>query len=135
MSEKKRKTLYWVFKSLGVAIAFALPAWAILERFPLWKVTYGTGRSIGAGSILIIIVMFVIFKKSIFDFFMDRLKLHHAPPLAVWLVMLIISYVLMYIAKFLYDMTMIFWMGLIGCGIGTLLTFIAENKFGATKTP
>jgi hypothetical protein len=27
----------------------------------------------------------------------------------------------------LYDITNVFWMGFIGCGIGTLLTFIAEN--------
>ena len=50
--------------------------------------------------------------------------------MVVWLVMLIVSYVLMYINQFIQDLTTVFWMGLIGCAIGTLITFIAENKFG-----
>ena len=130
MSERKRNSLYWLFKCLGVAVACALPGWAIWERYPLWKVTHGTSSSIGAGGILILIVVFIVFKKSIFNFFRDRLKLQHAPPLAVWVVMLIMSYVLLFISRFLYDMVNIFWMGFIGCAIGTLLTFIAENRYG-----
>jgi hypothetical protein len=133
MSERKRKSLYWLFKFLGVAVSCAFPIWAICEKYPIWKIDYGTSHSIGAGGILIFVVLLVIFRKTIFDFFRDRLKLRHAPPLAVWIVMLITSYVLMYISKFLYDMTTIFWMGFIGCAIGTLLTFIAENRYGKVR--
>ena len=130
MSNAKRKTLYWLFKILGVAVACAFPAWAIWEKYPIWKTNHGTVHSIGAGGILIIIVVLIVFKKSIFNFFRDRLNLRHAPPIAIWAIMLLISYVMIYISKFLYDMTTIFWMGLIGCSIGTLLTFIAENRYG-----
>jgi 1,4-dihydroxy-2-naphthoate octaprenyltransferase len=58
----------------------------------------------------------------------DKMNLKHAPPLVIWLVMIILAYVLTYINKFIQDMTTVFWMGLIGCAIGTLITFIAENK-------
>jgi hypothetical protein len=134
MTEKKRKRLYWIFKIGAVVISCLLPIWAICERFPIWTVTHGTGRSLGAGGILILIVLLVIFRKAVFNFMADRLKLKHAPPLVIWLVMLITSYALVYIGKFLYDMTSVFWMGLIGCAIGTLLTFIAENRFGRKET-
>jgi hypothetical protein len=91
---------------------------------------HNTERSIGVGAILILIVVAIVFRKSVFNFFADKLKLRHAPPLAVWLIMLIISYVLMYIGDFLRDLTTVLWMGLIGCAIGNLLTFIGENYFG-----
>lgn len=130
MTEKKRNRLYWIFKLGGVFISCLFPIWAIVERYPIWTEEHGVGRSLGAGGILIFIVLVVVFRKSIFNFLRDRFNLKHAPPLAIWLVMLVVSYVLMYIAKFLYDMTFVFWMGFIGCAIGTFMTFIAENRFG-----
>lgn len=129
MTKRKSKVLYWVFKIVGVLISCAFPVWAICEKFPIWTTIHGSGRSIGVGGILVLIVLLVIFRKSVFGFLRDRLKLKHAPPLVVWLVLLIIAYVLMYISNFIKDMTTIFWMGLLGCAIGTLLTFIGENCF------
>lgn len=130
MTDKNRKALYCLFKYGGVFVSCLLPILAILERYPIWKVAHGANRSIGAGGILIFIVLIVVFRKSVFNFMRDRLNLKHAPPLMIWLVMLAVSYVLIYIAKFLHDMTSVFWMGFIGCAIGTFMTFIAENRFG-----
>lgn len=130
MSEKKRKSLYWLFKILSVVIACALPIWAIAEKFPIWTTAYGKTHSIGVGGVLILIVLLIIFRKSVFDFLRDKLKITHAPPLAVWLLLIVISYVLVFIGQFMYDMVIIFWMGFVGCAVGTLLTYIAENKFG-----
>lgn len=130
MSEKKRKAYYSLFKSLSVIISCAFPLWAIYEKFPMWTANHGTTRTIGVGAILAIIVVLIIFRKSVFGYMRDKLNLTHAPPLAVWLVLVVISYVLIYIGNFLKDVTIILWMGLLGCAIGTVLTFIAENKFG-----
>lgn len=130
MSEKKRNTLYWVFKIAAIIISCAFPIWAICEKFPIWTAVHGAGHTVGAGGILILIVLLIIFRKTVFNFLRDRAKLKHAPPLVVWLVMIIIGYILIYINKFIQDMTTVFWMGLIGCAIGTLITFIAENKYG-----
>lgn len=63
----------------------------------------------------------------VFRLIRDKFKLHHAPPLAVWIVLVIISYVLIYIGEVMRDMTTVFWLGFIGCCIGTFLTFIAEQ--------
>jgi hypothetical protein len=130
MTEKKRKTLYWVFKVISVIVSCLLPVWAICEKFPIWEMEYGTQRTIGAGGILILIVLLVIFRKSVFNFMSDKLKLKHAPPIVSWLVMLVVAYVLLYINQFIRDLTTVFWMGLIGCAIGTILTYIAENIYG-----
>lgn len=130
MTEKKRNTLYWVFKVLGIFISCAFPIWAICEKFPIWREEHGASRTVGAGGILILIVLLVIFRKTVFNFMRDRMKLNHAPPLVGWLIMIIISYILAYINKFIQDMTVVFWMGLIGCLIGTLITCVGENKYG-----
>ena len=130
MTEKKRKTRYWLLKAVSVIVSCLFPIFAICEKFPLWRVEYGTNQTMGAGGILILIVLLIIFRKTVFNFFSDRLKLRHAPPIFVWLVMLVIAYVLTYINNFIQDLTTVFWMGLIGCAIGAVLTFIAEHKYG-----
>ena len=130
MTEKKRKTRYWLLKAVSVIVSCLFPIFAICEKFPLWQVEYGTNRTMGAGGILIFIVLLIIFRKTVFNFLNDRLKLRHAPPILVWLVMLVVAYILTYINNFIQDLTTVFWMGLVGCAIGAVLTFIAEHKYG-----
>ena len=127
MTERKRKLLYWLFKIAGIVVSCALPIWAICEKFPLWVVDHGTEHSVGMGVILIIIVLVIIFRRTVFDFIRDHFNLKHAPPLTVWLIMLAISYILVYIGEVMRDMTTVLWMGFIGCCIGTFLTFISER--------
>ena len=135
MSQRKRKFLYWLLKIVGVIVSCAFPIWAIVERFPLFKsvTPHATAHTIGTGGILIVIVLLVIFRKTIFGHLKERLKGKHAPPITVWVVMLALSYLVLYISKFILDVIGVFWMGLIGCGVGTILTFIAENVFRKDK--
>lgn len=133
MTEKKRKILYWSFKITSVLISCLPPIWAILEKFPMWVEDHGTGNSVGAGLIMSAIVMLIVFRKSVFNFIRDKVKLNNAPPIVIWIALLVGSYLLVWLSDVLKDMNIIFWMGLIGCGIGTLLTFIAENVFGKKK--
>lgn len=133
MTEKKRKALYWTFKALSILISCALPFWAICEKFPLWTTTYGETRSIGVGAIIALIVAIIVFRKAVFAFIRDKFNLTHAPPLVVWLVLIVISYILIYLAQFMKDLTTVLWMGFIGCAIGTALTYVCENIFGIKK--
>lgn len=123
MTQRKRKTLYWVFKIMSVLISCAFPILAIYERFPL----FGNTRSVGVGGMLILFVVLFVFRRTVFNFLRERLNLKHAPPLFGWLILIMISYTMLFISKFLADITIVFWMGLIGSAIGTFLTFIAEN--------
>lgn len=129
-TEKKRKIKYAILKILSVLISCGLPIYAVYEHFPLWTVSYGKSHSIGAGGIICLIIIVVVFRKAVFQYLRDKLNLRHAPPLAVWLIMLVVSYVLLYINQFIRDLTTVFWFGLIGCAIGTFMTFIAENRYG-----
>ena len=130
MTETKRKTLYWIFKLASILISCALPIWAISEKFPIWTEKHGTTHSIGIGFVLVIIVILIVFRRTVFNYIKDHFDLKHAPPLMVWLVMLVISYVFIYLGEVMRDMTTVLWMGLIGCAIGTVLTYIS-NKFKA----
>ena len=87
----------------------------------------------GVGGILILIVLLIVFRKTIFNYLVDKLKLKHAPPIVVWIAMLIASYILIFIGNFVQDLTTVFWMGLVGCAVGTVLTYIAESRFGEEK--
>jgi ABC-type uncharacterized transport system permease subunit len=96
--------------------------------------SYGATRTVGAGLIIMLVVVAIIFRKAVFNYLKDKMKLQNAPPLAVWMICLIISYILLYINKFISDLTVVFWMGLVGCAIGTVLTYIAENWYGEKET-
>lgn len=127
MTEQNRNKRYWLLKIASVFVSCALPIWAICEKFPIWVVTHGAGRSIGAGVILIGIVLLIIFRRAVFDFIKDKLNLKHTPPLTVWLVMLVFAYIMVYIGEFMRDVTTVLWMGFIGCAIGTFLTYLSDK--------
>lgn len=120
---KKRKLLYWLVKLASVLVSCAFPLWAIYTKFPLW----GTKNAIGVGGILAVIVIFFIFRRTIFSFLREKLNLLHAPPIVGWIVLLGMSYGFLALSNFVADIIVVFWMGFIGCCIGTALTFIAEN--------
>lgn len=128
-SNRQNKIFYWIFKIAGIVISCIFPVWAICSKFPLWSEGYGTGRSVGTGIILMMIVFVIIFRKTVFSFFGEKLKLKHAPPVVIWIILLIVSYVLLLIANFLHDLTIVLWMGLFGCALGTVVTYIGENFF------
>lgn len=130
---KKRKLWYWAFKISSIVVSCLFPLYAVYEHFPYWQYEYGATRSLGSGLIISAIVVVVIFRKTVFDFISEKVKGKHAPPIAVWIGLLIATYILIYINAFLMDLTTVLWMGLIGCAVGNALTYIAENKFGEPK--
>ena len=131
--KKKSKAIYYLFKIASILVACALPLWGIFEKYPLWVDTHGSARSIGVGGLLGIIVLLVIFRRTVFGWLKEKWKLKYAPPITVWIAMIIVSYILMFVGKFLYDITTICWMGLVGSALGGVLTFIGENFFGGEE--
>ena len=132
-TKPNRKLIYWLFKTASIVAASVLPLWGVLEKFPLWVEDYGTGRSLGVGGIIGIVVLLVVFRRTIFNFLKDKWKMRYAPPITIWIVMIVISYMLMFVSKFLYDITTVFWLGFIGSAIGAVFTFVGENFFGEEK--
>lgn len=129
MTEKKRKIGYWGFKLSSILVSCLFPLYAVYEHFPMWVEECGSARSLGSGIIISAIVILIIFRKTVFDYISEKVKGKHAPPITVWGVLLIVTYILIYINKFLMDLAVVLWMGLVGCLAGTALTWIAEHKF------
>lgn len=130
MSEKKRKAWYWGLKSAGITTSCLLPLFAIYEHFPIWVENNGAARSLGSGCIIGGMVLLAVFRKTVFAYLSEKFKGKNAPPIAIWVVLLVAAYVLVYINSFLLDIITVLWMGLLGCGIGTGLNSIADHKFG-----
>lgn len=130
MTEKKRKIWYWGLKSAGVVSSCLFPLFAIYEHFPMWVETSGAGKSLGSGLIIGAMVLIAVFRKTVFSYLGEKLKGKNAPPITIWIVLLISAYLLAYINSFLLDLITVLWMGLLGCGIGTGMNAIADNKFG-----
>lgn len=124
---KRNKILRYLLKTSSVVVSCFFPIWAICEKFPIWSEGYGEGRSIGVGAILMSAVFLIVFRKTVMAALKDKLKLDHAPPITIWLVLLVVSYILLFIANFLRDLTTVLWMGVIGCAIGNLLTMASER--------
>ncbi len=133
MMEKSQIIKYWMLKVLSIVVSCGFPIYAVIEHFPIWSVRFGIGKTFGAGGIICIIVLFIIFRKTVFNFVKDRMNLKYAPPITAWIIALIVSYILIYITTFIQYLTTVFWMGLLGGAIGTMLTWVAENKLGSRK--
>lgn len=127
MTEKKRKSLYWGFKILGILVSCFLPIFAICEKFPIWTETHGANHSAGVGAVMIAIVILIVFRRTVFSFIREKFDLKHAPRMMVWLVLLVVAYVMVYIGNFMKDLTTVLWMGFIGSAIGTFLTYLSEK--------
>lgn len=131
MTQKtKHNIFYWLLKGGGIAVSSLLPIWVVLEKFPLWVETHGTGRSLGAGGIIGAVILLLVFRKTVGGYIKEKLNLTHTPPMMIWVVLLVVTYVLMFLVKFLYDLTTVLWMGLIGSAIGSLMTCAGEFFFG-----
>lgn len=130
----KNKLFYGLFKWGGTGISAALPLWVVLDKFPLWVEDYGTGKSLSVGGIIGAIIALVIFRKTIIGYLKEKIKITHTPPMAIWIVFLAITYGLISVVKFLYDLTLVLWMGLIGSVVGTMLTFAGETFFKEEET-
>jgi len=126
-ANKKRNAIYWTLKALSVFISCALPILGIIDQFPIWKESSSTGRSVGAGIILIAVIVLIVFNKSVFAFLRDRLRLNYAPPLMIWLVLIVMTWGLMWLSSLMEDMMNIYILGFVGCLIGNVLTFIGEH--------
>lgn len=133
MARVKNNFWYWLFKVLSVLVSLAFPGWAIYERFPIWISTHGTTHSIGAGGILMIVIVLFIWRRPVFSFLKDRLKMKYAPPLFGWGVLLAVYYILKFVSRFMSDIEVILWMGFFGGAIGAFLTFVAENFLRVEK--
>ena len=133
MKRPKNNTLYWLFKIASVIVSCAFPLWAIYERHPEILAVHEKRISFGMGGIIVAFVVLFVFRKSVFGFIRERLRLKHAPPFLGWLVPMSVGYAILYLNEFANDMVHASKMGFIGGAIGVVMTFVAENFLRVNK--
>lgn len=111
----------------GTVVSIAVPAWAIFEKLPIWTRHDGIKNSIGVGGVLILIITILTLRKTIFNYFKEKLKLKTAPPLFMWISLFIIVLVISAIGTIISDLKTICIAGIIGSGAGSLMIFFANN--------
>ena len=61
----KRKALIWLLRALAVVSMVGIPFSIIYYKFPLWKSQGGGTGAFGAGAIILLVILFITFRKYI----------------------------------------------------------------------
>lgn len=124
----KRKAVAVVLRVLAVALFIALPAAVISTKFPLWREQGGSGVAIGSGSLLLIAIVFVTFKKYITAFAAEKLGALSAGVSLVflWSALTLVCVMIAEIETIINDLTTIFLWSAIGSAAGLACLTIAR---------
>lgn len=116
----KRKAVAVSLRALAIALFIALPAAVISTKFPLWREQGGSGVAIGSGSLLLIAIVFITFKKYITAFAAEKLGALSAGVSLVllWSAMTLVCILLAKIATIIDDLTTVFLWSAIGAAAG-----------------
>ena len=116
----KRKAVAVFLRALAVALFLALPAAVISTKFPLWREQGGSGVAIGSGSLLLIAIVFITFKKYITAFAAEKLGALSAGVSLVflWSALTLVCILLAKIATIIDDLTTVFLWSAIGAAAG-----------------
>ena len=137
------KVKYWILQIAAFLAAVIPPVWAVCEKLPVWKARYGAARTFWFGIAVVLIVLLVVFRKTLLvlvrswtDVLVDRIKektgIVHVPPMLslvlTWATALIVVVALIPVVSGLYvilvDLKGIFMAGLVGAGLGWLLSAV-----------
>ena len=124
----KRKAVAVFLRALAIALFLALPAAVISTKFPLWREQGGSGVAIGSGSLLLIAIVFITFKKYITAFAAEKLGALSAGVSLVffWSAMTLVCILLAKIATIINDLTTVFMWSAIGAAAGLACLTIAR---------
>lgn len=124
----KRKAVAVVLRVLAVALFIALPAAVISTKFPLWREQGGSGVAIGSGSLLLIAIVFVTFKKYITAFAAEKLGALSAGVSLVflWSALTLVCVMIAEIETIINDLTTVFLWSAIGAAAGLACLTIAR---------
>lgn len=124
----KRKALVWLLRILAVAFTVGLPLAVIAYKFPLWRSQGGGGGAIGAGTIILVVIVLATFRKYIMAWAAEKLGALSAGVslILLWSGLAIVCLILAAITTILEDLATVFIFAAIGAAVGVGL-------FGAAK--
>lgn len=119
----KYKAWAWVLRILAWAVTVGMPLTIVAYKFPLWKAQGGGSGAMGAGTIILIIIVLVTFRKYIVAWAKEKLGALSAGVSLVllWSTLAVVCMVLASITTILEDLATVFLFSAIGAAIGVAL--------------
>lgn len=130
--KNKHKAIAWALRILAVAATVGLPFAVVYTKFPLWRAQGGRFGAIGAGAIILLIVIFVTFKKYILAWATEKLGTLSAGVSLVllWSTAAIICLAIAAITTIVQDLATVFIFAAIGAAVGVGLFSVAKMISG-----
>ena len=103
---------------MSFVISAAVPIVVIWQKFPGWVHDVPAYKQVGFGAILAVLVLVGTFHKTVFRTIREKLGITSVPPVIGWAVGWGVFEFLTRAVRFLVDMRVVCFAGLIGCAIG-----------------
>lgn len=128
MKTRKRKALAWLLRVLAVASMVGIPFSVIAYKFPLWR-SQGGGKAIGAGAIILLVILFATFRKYVTAWAAEKLGALSAGVslILLWSGLAVVCLVLSSITTILEDLATVFIFTAIGAAVGVTLLTVAKR--------
>lgn len=130
--KNKHKAIAWALRILAVAATVGLPFAVVYTKFPLWRAQGGSFGAVGTGAIILLIVIFVTFKRYILAWAAEKLGTLSAGVSLVllWSTAAIICLAIAAITTIVQDLATVFIFAAIGAAIGVGLFSVAKMISG-----
>ena len=125
MTEKSKRIWYISLQIASFLISAGVPIVVIWQKFPNWVKCVPMYKQIGYGAVLAVLVLIGTFHKTVFRTIREKLGITSVPPVIGWAVAWGIFEFLTRAVKFLVDMRVVCFAGLIGCAIGMACSAIS----------
>lgn len=117
----RRKMIARILRVVAAVMFLAIPASVIYTKYPAWREQGGGGIAIGSGTIILIFIAFITFKKYITAFAAERMGTMSAglSLCLLWSGLTLVCAMLASITSILDDLTTVFLWSAIGavCGL------------------
>lgn len=125
----KRKALVWLLRSLAVASTIGVPFSVVAYKFPLWRTQGGGSGAIGAGAIILLVIIFATFRRYVTAWIAEKLGALSAGVSLVllWSGAAIVCLILTSITTILQDLATVFIFAAVGAAVGVGLFAVAAR--------
>lgn len=125
-TQTKRKMGVIGLRTAGIASSVGMPAVAVFNAFPIWKVdTPIDGKALGIGGVMILLIVLLGFRRQIWPLVKSKLHLNSLGAIIGWGVLFAVLLTVEKIVPLLPDLRTICIAGLTGTGIGQISDTVA----------